>query len=113
MCRQRRDLSAPSDDALPLFICDAGYDSVQLAQAQDAAAETRETVLVRLRAGRCFYADPAPEGQPKTCRHRRHWHKFACGDPATWLSLADDYTVADVQFVTVRIRAWPSLHPKL
>jgi hypothetical protein len=36
-------------------------------------------MLVRLRAGRCFYADPT--AQPRTGRPRRHGHKFACDTP--------------------------------
>jgi hypothetical protein len=105
VCR-RRD---PGDDALPIFVCDAGYDPVQLAQAVD---QTRVALLVRLRAGRCFYADPAPEEQPATGRPRRHGHKFACADPATWLPPSDDYRVADAQSGTLRVRAWADLHPK-
>ena len=43
--------------APPLFVFDAGYDSVQLTQG---LAPLPVAVLVRLRAGRCFYADPPP-----------------------------------------------------
>lgn len=51
----------------PIFTFDAGYDPVQLGVALkgvDASA------LVRLRSGRCFYADP-PQG-PTGGRPRRH-----------------------------------------
>ena len=40
----------------PLFVFDAGYNSVQLTQG---LADLSVAVLVRLRTGRCFYADPA------------------------------------------------------
>lgn len=45
-------------------------------------------------------------------RPRRHGHKFACADPATWLPPSDVYAVADAQDGTVRVRAWADLHPK-
>ncbi len=67
-------------------------------------------VLVRLRAGRCFYADPTT--QPRTGRPRRHGHKFACDAPATWPTPADELTVEDEQYGRVRVRAWTGLHPK-
>jgi hypothetical protein len=46
----------PKTDPLPCFLFDAGYDPVQLTQA---LGDTRAAILVRLRAGRCFYADRA------------------------------------------------------
>jgi hypothetical protein len=39
--------------AVPLFIFDAGYDPVKLQQGLE---EKRAQILVRLGAGRCFYA---------------------------------------------------------
>lgn len=48
----------PSDSPLPWFLFDAGYDPVQLTQA---LGETPVAMLVRLRAGRCFYADPTTQ----------------------------------------------------
>jgi hypothetical protein len=47
----------PASGAVPLFVFDAGYDSAQLSLD---LAEARVAVLVRLRADRCFYADPPP-----------------------------------------------------
>jgi hypothetical protein len=41
--------------ASPLFVFDAGYDPVQL---QTGMEGWNAQILVRLRAGRCFYADP-------------------------------------------------------
>jgi len=67
---------------LPLLVFDAGYDSAQL---QQGLAEARAAILVRLRAGRCFYADPPPP--PRTGRPYRHGRKFDCGDPAPYRSI--------------------------
>lgn len=41
----------------PIFTFDAGYEPVQLGMA---LAELDVSILVRLRSGRCFYADPPP-----------------------------------------------------
>jgi hypothetical protein len=97
----------PTAEPLPWFLFDAGYDPVQLTQA---LGETPAAILVRLRAGRCFYAEPT--SQPPTGRPRRHGHKFACDDPATWPAPADELSVDDEQYGTVRVRAWTGLHPK-
>ncbi|HET8908070.1 MAG TPA: hypothetical protein VFN11_14010 [Ktedonobacterales bacterium] len=51
----------------PIVTFDAGYDAVQLRLAR---ADLQVGLLVRLRAGRCFYADPT--AQPATGRPRRH-----------------------------------------
>src|SRR5258706_13964355 len=69
----------PADSLLPWFVFDAGYDPVQLSQA---LGDAHAAILVRLRAGRCFYADPT--AQPRTGRPRRHGLKFACAAPQTW-----------------------------
>jgi hypothetical protein len=69
----------PAGEAVPLFVFDGGYDSAQLTLD---LAEQRATVLVRLRADRCFYADPPPAARsPKGGRPRRHGAKFAFADP--------------------------------
>jgi hypothetical protein len=96
-----------ADDPLPWFLFDAGYDPVQLTQA---LGDTSAAILVRLRSGRCFYADPT--AQPWTGRPRRHGHKFTCDAPQTWPTPADELTVEDGQYGTVRVRAWTGLHPK-
>ena len=58
----------PEHEEVPLFIFDASYDPVQL---QQGLVDNRTQILVRLRAGRCFYADPV--GPPaKTGRPRPH-----------------------------------------
>src|SRR5215213_6756894 len=47
----------PASEAMPLLVFDAGYDSAQLTLD---LADLPVAVLVRLRADRCFYADPPP-----------------------------------------------------
>ena len=97
-------------EAIPLFVFDAGYNSVQLTQG---VANLPVAVLVRLRAGRCFYADP-PVASPSPLggRPRKHGAKFDCSDPATWPAPTAELTVEDEQYGGVRVRAWSDLHPK-
>ncbi len=71
----------PADGPVPLFVFDAGYDSLQL--SLDLTGQ-RAAILVRLRKDRCFYADPQPEELVRLGRPRRHGRKFACADPRTW-----------------------------
>ena len=67
--------------APPLFVFDAGYDSAQLTQGLERLAVA---VLVRLRADRCFYADPPPATPSlQGGRPRKHGAKFVCKDPTT------------------------------
>ncbi len=88
-------------DHVPLFVFDAGYDPLQLAEG---LGDTPAAVLVRLRRGRCFYADPTPYGG--LGRPRRHGAKFVCDDPETWPAPTDEQTDEDDQYGTVRVRAW-------
>jgi DDE superfamily endonuclease len=57
---QARDTLPP----LPIFTFDAGYDAVQLSLA---LADLPLGLLVRLRAGRCFYADPTSQPWRQVC----------------------------------------------
>ena len=91
----------------PLFVFDAGYDPVQLQQGLEGC---RVQILVRLRAGRCFYADPPP---PKwTGRPPRHGRKLDCKDPQTWPTPSAEHRCEDPGYGSVRVRAWAGLHPK-
>jgi hypothetical protein len=99
----------PASEAVPLFVFDAGYDSAQLTlDLADAPA----AVLVRLRADRCFYADPPPRPPGSTGRPRRHGAKFNCADPATWPAATATLHTTDDQYGTVTVAAWSGLHPK-
>jgi hypothetical protein len=76
----------------PIFSFDAGYDSVQLSLA---LADEPACLLVRLRAGRCFYTEPT--NQPSTGRPRRHGAKFVCNDPTTWPAPTDRWSAAEAE----------------
>jgi hypothetical protein len=100
----------PADGGIPLFVFDAGYDSAQLTQGLQLLPVA---ILVRLRADRCFFADPPPAApSPKGGRPRVHGAKFACQDAATWPVPTAEHIVEDEQYGTVRVRAWAGLHPK-
>ena len=100
----------PAGGAMPLFVFDAGYDSAQVTQG---IGELPAAVLVRLRADRCFYADPPlVTPSPTGGRPRVHGAKFACKDATTWPAPTAEHVVEDKQYGTVRVRAWAGLHPK-
>jgi DDE superfamily endonuclease len=99
----------PQGQSVPLFVFDAGYDSAQLTVD---LAEVSVAVLVRLRADRCFYADPPPRPRGATGRPRRHGAKFKCVDPATWPPPTNMLVTGDDQYATVTVTAWAGLHPK-
>lgn len=96
----------------PLFVFDAGYDPVKLQQGLEVCPCQ---ILVRLRAGRRFYADPSLAGPPAhTGRPRRHGPKMKCADPSTWPEPSTEYTCEDASYGAVRVRAsWANLHPKV
>jgi hypothetical protein len=99
----------PAGGPVPLFVFDAGYDSAQLTLDLAAAGVA---VLVRLRADRCFYADPPPPPPGRTGRPRRHGAKFSCADPTTWPVPTATLVTSDDQYGTVTVAAWSGLHPK-
>jgi DDE superfamily endonuclease len=100
----------PASEAVPLFVVDAGYDSAQLSLD---LVEARVAVLVRLRADRCFDADPPPAARsPKGGRPRRHGAKFPFADPTTWPTPSATLTCQDDQYGSVTVKAWGGLHPK-
>src|SRR5215207_2496177 len=105
LLRTRPEAASP-----PLFVFDAGYDPEWLARE---LGDTRVGVLVRLRRGRCFYADPPPTPPSlKGGRPRRHGAKFVCDDPATWPTPTAKHDCEDNQYGRVRVRAWAELHAK-
>jgi hypothetical protein len=93
----------------PLFVFDAGYDPVQLATG---LGDARAAILVRLRKGRCFYSDPDPATAKPTGRPKRHGHKLACDDPATWPRPTAEHACEDRQYGAVRVRPWGGVHAK-
>jgi hypothetical protein len=99
----------PDGGPVPLMVFDAGYDSAQLSLD---LAEARVAVLVRLRADRCFYADPPPRPPGTNGRPRRHGAKFAFTDPTTWPAPTATLVCQDDQYGTVTVAAWAGLHPK-
>lgn len=105
----------PADGRVPLFAFDCGYDSVQVGAALTGVAVA---IVVRLREGRCFYADPPPlpvpaEGQRRGGRPRRHGAKFACADATTWWAPDAEHTEDDPQYGHVRVRAWAGVHAQV
>jgi DDE superfamily endonuclease len=96
--------AAPLANA-PIFTFDAGYDAVQLSLA---LAQLPVCLLVRLRAGRCFYADPS--AQPWTGRPRRHGAKFVCDDPTTWPPPTATWSATDPHYGAICLQAWSGLH---
>jgi hypothetical protein len=99
----------PAGGPVPWFVFDAGYDSAQLSLD---LADAGVVVLVRLRADRCFYADPPPRRLGATGRPRRHGAKLAFTDPTTWPTPTTTHVATDDQYGTVTVQAWSGLHPK-
>jgi hypothetical protein len=99
------------EEAAPPFVFDAGYDPVKLQQGLEGSPCQ---IIVRLRAGRCFYADPYLAGPPApTGRPGRHGPKMKCADPSTWPEPSTEYMCEDTGYGAVHVRAWANLHPKV
>jgi len=94
----------------PLFVGDAGYDPVGL--TVDLAG-VGAAVLVRIRSDRVFYTDPPARPPGTVGRPRRHGHRVALADPATWPEPDQRLAVHDDQYGQVTVTAWAGLHPKL
>jgi len=95
----------------PLFVFDAGYDPVKLQRGLEGCPCQ---ILVRLRAGRRYYADPSLAGPPAhTGRPRRHGPKMKCKDPSTWPEPSAEYSCEDAGYGAVRVRAFSKMHPKV
>jgi hypothetical protein len=109
---QIRDLiqSRPADSPVPWCVFDAGYDPETLARALGELDGAQVAVVVRLRSGRCFYADPTQ--QRRLGRPRRHGRKLACANPATWWTPTAEHGEAHAQYGQVRVRAWTNVHAK-
>jgi hypothetical protein len=76
---------------------------------------TPAALLVRVRSGRCFYADPPPyagKASGRGGRPRRHGAKFTCDRPPTWWAPTAEHVEADPRYGRVRVRAWGAVHAK-
>lgn len=103
----------PSDEEVPLFVFDAGYDPIAIGHG---LADTRAQVLVRIRDDRVFYTDPPPRpNRPAGTGGRppRHGRRFKLSDPTTTPEPDDQLTIDDPRYGTVRVHAWHNLHPRL
>jgi DDE superfamily endonuclease len=96
LCRHLARAQVWPDDHLLWFLFDAGYDVTQLARAlEDALRAGRLALLVRVRADRCFRADPPPTAPKTPGRPRVHGAPFKCADPTTWPRPTAEHTTMD------------------
>jgi hypothetical protein len=102
----------PAAQPVPWCVFDAGYDPETLARALGDLDGARVAVLVRLRSGRCFYAEPRPQVRPQGGRPRSHGAKFACADERTWWAPTAEHQEEHPQYGRVRVRAWAGVHAK-
>lgn len=100
----------PTDETVPLFVFDAGYDAIALTHD---LTNTRAQVLVRIRSDRVFYPDPGQRTPGTVGRPRRHGPRFALNDDTTWPPPDAQLTTSDSRYGTITGSAWHGLHPKL
>jgi hypothetical protein len=100
----------PRDREVPLFVFDAGYDGIALAEELKGV---RCEVLVRISSSRVFHPDPAPRALGARGRPARHGTRFVLSDQATWTPPDEEIELADPSYGAVHVRAWRGLHPKL
>lgn len=100
----------PTDEEVPLFVFDAGYDAASLAEA---LATLRTEVLVRISSARVFHHDPAPRRDGERGRPARHGERFVLADQTTWTPPDQEIVLNDPTYGDVRVRAWRGLHQKL
>ena len=103
----------PTDEEVPLFVFDAGYDGVAIGHDLEG---DRVEVLCRIRDDRVFYADPPPRANrpPGTGgRPPRHGKRSKCSEEASWSSPDVSFVGVDSRYGTVRVSAWHGLHPRL
>jgi hypothetical protein len=97
-------------DPPPLVMLDAGNYATELTHA---LAGQDVQLLVRLRANRVFYRDPAPRRPGQKGAAARHGAVFSCADPARRHTPDFEHTTQSGQYGTVTVRAWAGLHQKL
>jgi DDE superfamily endonuclease len=94
----------------PMFVFDAGYDSIALgAGLKDVNAQ----VLVRIKSDRVFYDDPDPRRGPTKGRPPRHGRRFKLSEAKGAPRPDARLVLHDPRYGTVRVRAWHNRHPKL
>ena len=84
----------PSDDEIPLFVFDAGYDGIALGEG---LKDTRAQVLVRIASTRVFPPDPEAHREGAVGRPRRHGPRFVLADEESW-------TTPDAELATFVLR---------
>ncbi|HEY7551518.1 MAG TPA: hypothetical protein VH913_18625, partial [Hyphomicrobiaceae bacterium] len=87
-------------------VFDAGYDPETLARELGDLDGERVAVLVRLRSGRGFYADPPSRPDEQVGRPRRHGAKLACDDERTWWTPTAEPRAGPAPDGAGRVRAW-------
>jgi hypothetical protein len=102
----------PAACPVPWCVFDAGYDPETVARELGDLDGERVAVLVRLRSGRCFYADPSPGPDGQVGRPRRPGAKFACADERTWWTPTAAHLEDHAQYGHVQVRAWAGVHAK-
>jgi hypothetical protein len=105
--------SLPTDQAVPMFVFDAGYDPIALTHG---LSETRAEVLCRIRDDRVFYGDPpARANRPRGTGGRppRHGRRMKCSVPKSWARPSAQLVTTDPRYGTVSVKAWHGLHPRL
>jgi len=100
----------PTDQEVPLFVFDAGYDGVALGHG---LANTRAQVLTRIASTRVFHPDPEPPASGTIGRPRRHGPRFALCEQATWPEPDAKLTTSARRYGKVTVMTWHGLHPKL
>jgi hypothetical protein len=103
----------PADQAVPMFVLDAGYDPIAIGHG---LADSRAQVLVRIRNDRVFYTDPPSRpNRPAGTGGRppRHGHRFKLSEAKTAPKPGAELRTHDPRYGTVRVRAWHHLHPRL
>ena len=100
----------PVDDAVPMFVLDAGYDGPDTSYG---LAVIRAQVLCRIRDDRVFYADPPPRRSGAKGRARRHGRRLKCSDRRTQRNPDATLNLTDPRYGKIAVAAWHDLHPRL
>lgn len=103
----------PTDGEVPLFVFDAGYDPIALAEGLQG---DRVQTLCRIRDDRVFYGDPPSRpNRPAGTGGRppRHGRRMKCSDNKTWPKPSERLVTTDPRYGTVTVTAWHHMHPRL